>query len=165
MAGLRAATDSRVPKAHRFEEMDAMGKTFFRTSRTATVLALLLVALGACSYDPNKEPDPNVFPKNYKAEIMVTLQRELDDPTNIRDAFITEPFLLQASRDQRYVVCVRSNSRNLNRDYTGIKDRIGYFYGGHLNQLIDATPEQCGKAAYKPWPELEKVCFSDKGCK
>jgi len=138
-----------------------------RIGRTAPAMALLLVALAACSGSgkKNDEPDPNLFPKNYKAELMITLQRELDDPTNIRDAFITEPFLTQGSREQRYAVCVRSNSRNLNRDYTGVKDRIGYFYGGHLNQLIEATPEQCGKAAYKPWPELQNICFSDKGCK
>jgi hypothetical protein len=135
--------------------------------RVAFVGPAVALALAACSGDgkKNDEPDPNVFPKNYKAEILITLQRELDDPTNVRDAFITEPFLVQASRDQRYAVCVRSNSRNLNREYTGIKDRIGYFYGGHLNQLIDATPEQCGKAAYQPWPDLLNVCFSDKGCK
>ena len=142
-------------------------KAIVRIGRTAPAMALLLVALAACSGSgkKNDEPDPNLFPKNYKAELMITLQRELDDPTNIRDAFITEPFLTQGSREQRYAVCVRSNSRNLNRDYTGIKDRIGYFYGGHLNQLIEATPEQCGKAAYKPWPELQNICFSDKGCK
>ena len=131
------------------------------------VIGLAAAVLAACSGDGKKssEPDPNVFPKDYKAELMITLQRELDDPTNIRDAFITEPFLTQGSREQRYAVCVRSNSRNFNREYTGIKDRIGYFYGGHLNQLIEATPEQCGKAAYKPWPELQTICFSDKGCK
>ena len=137
-------------------------------SRVLAGIAAGLVALGlaACSSSSkNVEPDANIFPKDYKTEIMYTLQRELDDPTNIRDAFVSEPFLTQASREQRYAVCVRSNSRNINREYTGIKDRIGYFYAGHLNQLIEATPEQCGKAAYKPWPELEKVCFSDKGCK
>ncbi len=141
-----------------------MGNSLFRTGRTATLLALLVAGLAACT-GTNKEPDPNIFPKNYKAEILITMQRELDDPTNVRDAFITEPFIIQASRDQRYAVCVRSNSRNINREYTGIKDRIAYFYGGHLNQLIEATPEQCGKVAYQPWPELQKVCFSDKECK
>ncbi|MCW5693594.1 MAG: hypothetical protein KIT48_14635 [Pseudolabrys sp.] len=127
---------------------------------------LLALGLAACSSSSkNAEPDANILPKDYKTEIMYTLQKELEDPTNIRDAFISEPFLTQASREQRYAVCVRSNSRNINREYTGIKDRIGYFYAGHLNQLIAATPEQCGKVAYKPWPELTKICFSEKGCK
>jgi hypothetical protein len=137
-------------------------------SRIVAGVAAGVFALGlaACSTSSkNAEPDPNIFPKDYKLELMNELQRTLDDPTNIRDAYVTEPFLTQASREQRYAVCVRSNSRNINREYTGSKDRIGYFYAGHLNQLIEATPEQCGKAAYKPWPELQKICFSEKGCK
>ena len=80
----------------------------------------------------------------------------------MRDAFISEPVLRSAGKEQRYTVCVRANSRNLLRDYTGAKDRIGYFYGGHLNQLIEATKEQCGNAAYKPFPELEKYCLGTK---
>lgn len=139
-------------------------------SQTGLIGLTILLAgmlLAACTYDPAKdEPPANIVPGQYKAEILITLQRELDDPTNIREAFITEPFLLQGSKEQRYVVCVRSNSRDLNKNYTGIKDRIAYFYAGHLNQLIDATPEQCGKAAYQRWPDLEKVCLSNKNdCK
>ena len=86
----------------------------------------------------------------------------LDDPTNVRDAYISDPVLRPVGKDERYTVCVRSNSRDAARQYTGSKDRIGYFYGGHLNQLIDATKEQCGNAAYKPFPELEKLCQARK---
>ncbi|MBS0533880.1 MAG: hypothetical protein JSR72_07465 [Proteobacteria bacterium] len=137
-----------------------------KTPGVAIVAAgMLALAMAACSSSKNAEPDANIYPKNYKLELMNTLQRELDDPTNIRDAYITDPFLTTASREQRYAVCVRSNSRDLNHNYTGAKDRIGYFYAGSLNQLVAATPEQCGKAAYKPWPELQSICFSDKGCK
>ena len=46
--------------------------------------------------------------------------------------------------------------------YEGSTDRIAYFYGGHLNQLIEASKEQCGNAAYKPFPELEKLCLSSQ---
>jgi phytoene/squalene synthetase len=107
--------------------------------------------------------DPNIFPSGFRQEILSTLSSTLDDPTNVRGAFISDPALIQAGKDQRYAVCMRFNARNLNRQYTGSKDRIAYFYGGHLNQLIDATQEQCGKAAYKPWPELEKYCLA-KSC-
>ena len=48
------------------------------------------------------------------------------------------------------------------RNYAGSTDRIAYFYGGHLNQLVEATKEQCGNAAYKPFPELEKLCLADQ---
>jgi hypothetical protein len=57
---------------------------------------------------------------------------------------------------------VRSDSRNANKEYMGSKDRIGFFYGGRLNQLVEATKEQCGNAAYKPFPELEKLCQARK---
>ena len=140
-------------------------------SEKARILAvvaagMMALAMAACSSSSkDSEPDANIFPKDYKLELMNTLQRELEDPTNIRDAFISEPFLTTASREQRYAVCVRSNSRNINRTYTGAKDRIGYFYAGHLNQLIEATADQRAKVAYKPWPELQNICFSEKGCK
>lgn len=122
--------------------------------------------LAACAYDPNKEPEPNIFPKEYKAEILLTLQQTLEDPTNVKDAYISEPVLATGAKSERYTVCVRSNSRDqMHRNYTGIKDRIAFFYAGHLTQLIDATPEQCGKANYQRWPDLENICLSDKGCK
>jgi hypothetical protein len=124
-------------------------------------VALVLVN---CSSSKKAEPEenPNVFPSNYKNEILTTMTAALDDPTNVRDAYISEPALRRAGNDERYVVCVRSDSRDASRLYTGSKDRIAYFYGGHLNQLVEATREQCGNAAYKPFPELEKLCQAKK---
>lgn len=129
-------------------------------------ISAIALALTACSsgdyLGKPKEVDPNIFPTDYKSEISLTLTHVLDDPTNVRDAYISDPVLVPVGSDQRYAVCVRSNSRNQVRQYTGSKDRIAYFYGGHLNQLVDATQQQCGNAAYKPFPELEKVCLSKK---
>ena len=136
-----------------------------KTRVLAVAAGMIALAMAACSSSKDAEPDPNIVPKDYKLELMNELQRTLDDPTNIRDAFVSEPFLTTASREQRYAVCVRSNSRDINRAYTGSKERIGYFYAGHLNQLIEATADQCAKVAYKPWPELQNICFSEKGCK
>ena len=135
-----------------------------RIAANACLLSTLAVSLIGCSGSSSKQPEenPNVFPADYKNEILLTMTNTLEDPTNIRDAFISEPALRQAGKEERYVVCVRSDSRNANRNYTGSKDRIGYFYAGHLNQLIDATKEQCGNAAYKPFPELEKLCQAKK---
>ena len=123
----------------------------------------LALALAACS-SSSKEPEenPNVFPSDYKNEILNTMTSSLEDPTNVRAAYISDPVLRPAGKDERYTVCVRSESRNASRQYTGSKDRIAFFYGGHLNQLIDATKEQCGNAAYKPFPELEKLCQAKK---
>jgi hypothetical protein len=127
------------------------------------LLSGLAMSLVACS-SSKKEPEenPNVFPSDYKSEILNTMTSTLDDPTNVRSAYITDPVIRPAGKDERYVVCIRSDSRDVFRHYTGIKDRIAFFYGGHLNQLIDATKEQCGNAAYKPFPELENLCQAKK---
>jgi hypothetical protein len=129
---------------------------------SALALAVALV-LAACSSD-KKEPEenPNVFPADYKSEILTTMTTMLDDPTNVRNAYISDPMLRAVVKDERYTVCVRSDSRNISRQYSGSKDRIAIFYAGHLNQLIDATKEQCGNAAYKPFPELEHLCQAKK---
>ena len=129
---------------------------------SALALAVALV-LAACSSD-KKEPEenPNVFPADYKSEILTTMTTMLDNPTNVRNAYISDPILRAAGKDERYTVCVRSDSRNISRQYSGSKDRIAIFYAGHLNQLIDATKEQCGNAAYKPFPELEQLCQAKK---
>lgn len=134
-----------------------------RCAAKLCLLSALAVSLLACSSDKRQaEENPNVFPSDYKNEILTTLTSSLDDPTNIRSAYITDPFIRPAGKEERYVVCVRSDSRNVARHYTGITDRIGYFYNGHLNQLVDATKEQCGNIAYKPFPELEKLCQAKK---
>src|SRR5262245_18096137 len=131
---------------------------------TACLLSFLAMGLIGCSGSGSKqsEENPNVFPVDYKKEILFTMTTTLENSANVRGAFISEPILSPAGTDQRYVVCVCSDSRNANNQYTGSTDRIGYFYAGHLNQLIEATKEQCGNAAYKPFPELEKLCQAKK---
>jgi hypothetical protein len=123
-------------------------------------VVLVLAGCGSSEYlGKPKEVDPNIFPAKYREEIVFNLKTSLIDPTNVKDAQISEPVLAPGARDQRYTVCIRSNSRGYHREYLGPKDRIAYFYGGSLNQLIDAKPEQCAKASYKPFPELEKLCM------
>lgn len=133
--------------------------------RTGSWLAMTTaVALAACSSSKEVPVDPNVFPANYKQEILDTLSATLVDPTNIRNAFVTDPALTTVDKDQRYAACVRFTPRDATRTYGPSVDRIAYFYGGHLNQLVAATPEQCGKAPYKPFPELERLCKSEHKC-
>jgi hypothetical protein len=123
------------------------------------LLAALAIALVGCTFgDKEKEADPNIFPINYKREVLATLMKTLEDQTNLRDTYISDPVLMPVGNDRRYTICVRYNARDPNHHYMGSEDRIGYFYGGHLNQLIEASKEQCGNAAYKPFPELGKLC-------
>jgi hypothetical protein len=118
--------------------------------------------VAACSIDPKDQQDPNIVPVSYKQELISTLQPSFPYPARVRDAFVSEPALTPVGNDRRYTACVRYNARDTETHYAGSKDKIGYFYGGHLNQLVDATPEQCGNAAYKPFPELEKLCLAVK---
>jgi len=129
------------------------------------MLALLgsAIALGACSGAGTQETvDPNLFPTEYHQEILDAMRKALDVQTNVREAAISEPALRAAGREQRYSVCVKANSRDINGQYTGVKERIAWFWGGHLNQLVDAAPGQCAGAAYRPWPELENLCQAAK---
>jgi hypothetical protein len=131
-------------------------------ARLCLLFAFAMSLLACSSSNKESEENPNILPTNYKNEILSTMTDSLDDPTNVRSASISDPALRTVGREERYVVCVRSDSRNVNKEYTGLKDRIAIFYGGHLNQLIEATKEQCGNAAYKPFPELEKLCQAKK---
>jgi hypothetical protein len=125
----------------------------------ASVIAMVLAA---CSSSQTPEPNPNIVPTGYKQEILNSLMSSLDDPTNLRDAYISDPVLTSTGSNQRYTACVRFNARDADHRYTGSTDRIAYFYAGHLNQLVEASKEQCGNAAYKPFPELEKLCLANK---
>ncbi len=134
------------------------------SASTLALIAACGVALAACSSSSSVyTADPNVFPADYKKQILLTLTQTLDDPTNIKDAGITDPVLRTAGKEQRYAVCVRLNARDANRRYTGVKERIAYFYAGGLNQMVDADQGQCANAAYQAWAELEKYCLA-KSC-
>jgi hypothetical protein len=124
--------------------------------------AVVAGMLAACASSTDKPVEPNLLPTNYKQEILDTLSRTLGYPTNVHEAYISDPALGPVGKDQRYTVCVRYNARDASNHYAGSTDRIAYFYGGHLNQLIQASKEQCGNAAYKPFPELEKLCLATK---
>lgn len=128
------------------------------------LMAVFAAALAACSSDKAVLENPNIFPSDFRKEVLSTLQNFLSDPTKIRDAYLSDPVLTPVDKDQRYSICVRYNARNNLHQYLGSTDRIGYFFGGHLNQLVLATKEQCGNAAYKPFPELEQICPA-KSCK
>ena len=69
------------------------------------VAAVAVAGCGANEYlGKPKEPEPNIVPVNYKQEILDTLRQTLDDPTNVRDAAISEPALMPIGREQRLCV-------------------------------------------------------------
>jgi hypothetical protein len=127
-----------------------------------SLLLAMAVAFAACSKREEPKVEENLFPANYKTEIINVMPSVVADATNIRGAFVSEPALTPIGAAPRYTVCVRFNPRSANRQYAGSQDRIAIFYAGRLNQFILASAEQCGKAAYKPFPELEKICYGQR---
>src|SRR5262245_45172017 len=79
--------------------------------RAACLLAVAVVTLGGCLTSAEKPEEPNVFPAQYKQEIVETLTKLLDDPTNLREAGVTDPALRDVAGVQRYVNCVKFNPR------------------------------------------------------
>src|SRR5579872_6260702 len=103
------------------------------------LLPLLAVMLAACQayVDKYVEPkiDPNLMPTNYQTRLLNQLRDELDDPTGIRDASITEPTLKAVGPDMRYVVCTRFNSKDYNGRYSP-HEKVAYFFAGQMTQLV-----------------------------
>jgi len=121
----------------------------------ATVLA---VTLGACAGSGEPKIEENIYPTNYKSGILDRLRLHVADPVGIRDAYITEPALKPNAGHTRYIVCIRFNAKDDDGRYVGNKEFAAFFFAGRMTQIIDATGELCGDAAYQPFPELQKLC-------
>ena len=138
----------------------ALGSASYRARRriAAVMLVALLVAGCAGSSQPAVlSSDPNIPPSNYKAEILAYLRTYLNDPTGIRDAFITEPTLKQLPGTQRYASCLRFNAKNSTGKYEGSKDRFVAFLSGRLDTMVNARGDQCAGANWQPFPELQAL--------
>ena len=113
----------------------------------------LASALAGCSggvFGPKEEPrvDPNLFPSNYKTELVRYLETNPASYENTRETYLATPVLKPFGGQNRYVACLRV----VGPDWR--KEKMLIYYGGELNQFIDATPDMCGGAAYQPFPEL-----------
>jgi hypothetical protein len=136
-----------------------MSETFIRTGMAVWLPVALGIALASCSSSQKAPVETNILPTKYKDEILRIFPKMVGDPTNTRDAAISDPTFDPSGPVHVYYVCVRANPRDGNHRYLGIKQYVGYFYDGHLSQFVDAPPNLCDKAAYKPFPELEKLCL------
>ncbi len=108
-----------------------------------------------------KPVEPNIFPADFKQQILATVPTVVEDSTGYRDAFYSDPLIDPKSTVTVYSSCVRFDPR-VGNQYLGTKEYILYYYGGHLSQFVPATPDQCRFATYKPFPELEKLCLGKK---
>ena len=92
--------------------------------------------------------DPNVYPANYRTQIVEFLRQSLSSRADFRGALISQPVLKPIGDSQRYVVCVQFNGNGQ------VKNKVAIYFSGMISQFIDSTPEQCGDAAYQPFKEL-----------
>ncbi len=126
--------------------------------------AVAAAALGGCGTDHAREMREEraaIFPANYRSELIAFMRTYLNDPANVRDAYIAEPTMKPIGSHDQYVVCVRYNARNTDGRYIGSKDGMALFDGGRFDHMIDqfnkGVVNQCADAAYKPFPELEAL--------
>ena len=126
-----------------------------RNGLRGLALALPLVLAG-CNSDwlnaRDRDIQANTKPPapSYKADIVAFMLTYLNDPTGVREAFISEPALRTLESADRYTVCLRYTARN-----AASKDSLVLFRDGRLDRIIDNARETCKDAAYQPFRDLE----------
>jgi hypothetical protein len=141
---------------------DQVRETAALMRRVAHVAATALM-LAACGSSSTHFPqstvvaEANIFPSNWRPEIVAYLRNYLNDPTAVRGAFISEPTLKQLTSVQRYASCVRYNAKKSTGEYEGSKDRVVVFLAGRLDTMVLARGDQCAGVSWQPFPELEKL--------
>jgi hypothetical protein len=117
--------------------------------RAGVVLLLGAFCVG-CANDKKKVEvvDADTFPQNYKDQIATFLTTVLSDNADFRNSMVSAPVLKPVGQNQHYVACVMLNGRNQH------KEKAVIYFNGSINQFVDATPDECGGAAYQPFPEL-----------
>lgn len=126
--------------------------------RRQSVLLIAALTLAGCSaFDTKPKPDfvvnPNVYPANYRKQIADLLTMQLTNPIEFRTTLISQPVLKPVTdgTEQHYVVCLQYPNRSEHRV------KVVLFLEAAPTQYVDATPQQCGDAAYGPFPELAKM--------
>jgi hypothetical protein len=130
--------------------------------RLALAFALVPV-LGGCADGPTRDTvrAARVAPTGYKAELLAYLRNFLNDPTNVRNGYVSEPALGRFQGEERYFSCVRFDARASSGRYRGSRDHLAVYFGGKLEYFVelrpDAPDDRCRGAAYVPFPELERL--------
>jgi hypothetical protein len=139
--------------------------------RPIPALLVALVALAACGEDSElrtvREARLNVYPDHYKADLAAAVHSYAADPTNIRDAYVTDPAIRTIGELNRYAACLRFNAKNSDGRYTGNRDLMAVFVAGRFDQFVDPLnqppslaakmQEACKDAEYRRFPELEAL--------
>ena len=93
----------------------------------------------------------------YKTDVLALMRTYLNDPTGVRDAFISVPALKPLENTERYVSCLRYSARKDGGQYAPSKDSLIVYRQGRVDHIVDNAREVCKDAAYEPFPELERL--------
>ena len=102
----------------------------------------------------------NVYPENYKRDLLAFMRTYLNDPTRIRSAAVSRPERKSVGQGERFVACVRYTERKDNGTYGAPKDGAATFVSARLDRYFDNALEVkalCKDAALEPFPEMEKL--------
>jgi hypothetical protein len=140
--------------------------------RNVSLLISLMVVLGACGHGLIPDGDEiNVYPTNYKSDILAAMHTYLNNPTGIRDAAISEPTLkstgvveqpdnlpqLGPYTVNRYVACLRFTPKKNASEYGGAKEIAVVFMRGRPDRFVDLPKTECTGVTYAAFPELQKL--------
>ncbi len=140
-----------------------MTKCIFRRIDLRGLALAVSIALAGCNSewlgarDRSMQANTTVPTATYKADIVALMRTYLNDPTGVRDAFVSEPTLRTLENVDRYTVCLRYTARKGGGQYAASKDSLVLFRDGRLDRIIDNAREACKDAAYRPFPELERL--------
>jgi hypothetical protein len=142
---------------------------------------VLAAALGGCAGNGQARTDEraNIYPENYKNELIGFLHSYINDPTQVHQAVVSQPALrlVNAAPDvnnpldrigrsmgrggssslERYIVCVRFNAKDRDGRYTGLKQGMAIYTGGRFERFQEQRQGPCDQAKYEPFPELETL--------
>lgn len=123
---------------------------------------LLALGLAGCNAEWMKTYDRNqaaysTRPVNYRADILAFMRTYLNDPSGIRDAAVAEPEIKTFDRTDRYLACLRYTPRRGTGQSGAPRDSLVLFLDGRLDRIVDNARDFCKDAAYRPFPELERL--------
>jgi len=126
--------------------------------RNVGLLLSLIFTLGACGHGLVPDSDEiNVYPTNYKSDIIAAMHAYLKNPTGIRDAAISEPTIKFSGAVDRYVACLRFTPKRNVSEYGGTREIAAVFMNGRLDRFVDLPKTECSGVTYAAFPELQNL--------
>src|SRR6185437_9539373 len=118
------------------------GQIGLRRRRMRWLALLAVLVVGGCATEVGPSAGElkaqweaqNIFPQNYKNDLIAFLRTYINDPTHIRAAGVSQPQLKNIGPGDRYVACVRYTAR-VDGKYAGPKDGAATYVSGKLDRF------------------------------